>query len=252
MKTNTLKVFNVIALLIVLIVNYLANALPINGVKTADISNRYFNEFAPANITFSIWAVIYTLILGIMVWQFEGRNHLKGIAVKSIAMWFIINCILNAAWLMAWHYEAFVISLLLMSGILVSLVQLNKIEYQQLSPHTPTKWLLQSAFGIYLGWICIATIANFTTFFVSIHFSKYGLSDTVWTCGFIGIGSITAALLVVRFKNIYIGLAVLWALIGIVIRQSQLHGHFTAISWAALTYGMTVVVSLFYGRRVRH
>jgi hypothetical protein len=109
--------------------------------------------------------------------------------------------------------------------------------------------LLQSAFGIYLGWICIATIANFTTFFVSISFNKLGLTDTFWTGGVIGIGSITAAMLVVRYKNIYIGLAVIWALIGIVIRQNQLHHHFTAISWAALTYGLAVVASLFYAKR---
>ena len=249
MKITTLKIFNVLALLIVLVVNYLANALPINGVKTNVISERYANEFAPANITFSIWAVIYTLILGIMIWQFIGKNHLKATAIKAFSIWFVMNCVLNAAWLFAWHSEAFVITLILMLGILFTLVQLNKVERHKISPHTPSEWLLQSAFGIYLGWICIATIANFTVFFVSIHFSKLGLSDTFWTGGVIGIGSITAALLVVRFKNIYIGLAVIWALIGIVIRQNQLHDHFTPISWAALTYGLAVVVSLFYGRR---
>ncbi|MBL7815542.1 MAG: tryptophan-rich sensory protein [Saprospiraceae bacterium] len=249
MKVNSLKIINVGALAIVLVVNYFANALPINGIKTGAVSDKYFNEFAPANITFSIWAVIYTLILGIMIWQFIGKNYLKTNAVKSFSIWFVINCVLNAAWIFAWHYEAFVITLLLMGGILFSLVKLNTVEYHELSPSTPSKWLLQSAFGIYLGWICIATIANFTTFLVSIHFSKWGLSDTFWTGGVIGVGSITAAMLVVRFKNIYIGLAVIWALIGIVIRQEQLHGHFTAISWAALTYGLAVIASLFYGKR---
>ena len=249
MKITTLKIFNVLALAIVLVINYLANALPINGVRTADISNKYYNEFAPAGVTFAIWGVIYTLLIGLMIWQFIGSNHLKTVAVKAFSIWFIMNCVLNTAWLLAWHNEAFVISLMLMLGILFTLVQLNKVERHQISSHTPSEWLLQSAFGIYLGWICIATIANFTTFFVSIQFSKWGLSDTFWTGGVIGIGSITAALLVVRFKNIYIGLAVIWALIGIAIRQNQLHGHFTPISWAALTYGLAVVASLFYGRR---
>lgn len=249
MKTNTLKIFNVLALLLVIVVNFLANALPINGVTTAAISNKYYNEFAPANITFSIWAVIYSLIIGVMIWQFIGQNHLKSIAVKEISIWFIINCVLNTVWLYAWHHESFDMTLLLMLGILLTLVHINKIEYEDLSEHTPNKWLLQSAFGIYLGWICIAMIANFTTFLVSLHFNRFGMSDTFWTGSMIGVGSITAALLVVRFKNIFIGLAVIWALIGIVIRQSQLHEHFTAISWAALTYGLAVVASLFYARR---
>ena len=251
MKITTLKIANVIALIIVLVVNYLANALPINGISTGDISNKYYNEFAPAGITFAIWGVIYSLLIGVMIWQFVGNNHLKATAIKSIGLLFVINCVLNALWLYAWHHEAFVITLILMLGILWTLVEINQIESHKISQNTPSIWLLQSAFGIYLGWICIATIANFTTFFVSIQFNKFGLSDTFWTGGVIGVGAITAALLVVRFKNIFIGIAVLWALIGIAIRQSQLHGHFTPISWAAMTYGLAVIASLFYGRRNR-
>jgi hypothetical protein len=248
-KVSTLKILNVLALILVVVVNYLSNALPINGITTREISDKYFNQFAPANVTFSIWAVIYSLIIGIMIWQFVNSNELKNNAIAAFSKWFIANCCLNAAWLFAWHYELFVVSIVLMLGILYTLVQLNRIESKELPADLPTKWLLQSAFGIYLGWICIATIANITTFLVSINFDKFGLTDTFWTGTVIGIGSITAAMLVVRYKNIYIGLAVIWALIGIVLRQNQLHQHFTAISWAALTYGLAVVTSLFYGRR---
>lgn len=248
-KISTLKILNVVALIITLVVNYLSNALPINGINTGDISDKYKNEFAPAGITFSIWAVIYTLIIGIIIWQFIKATELKNKAIKQFSPYFIANCLLNATWLFAWHYEQFAVSIILMLGILYTLIQLNRIESKELPTNLPQKWLLQSAFGIYLGWICIATIANITTFLVSINFNKLGLTDTFWTGGVIGIGSITAAMLVVRYKNIYIGLAVIWALIGIVLRQNQLHGQFTAISWAALTYGLAVVASLFYGRR---
>ena len=248
-KVSTLKILNVAALVVVVLVNYLANALPINGVKTADISNKYFNEFAPANLTFSIWAVIYSLIIGVMIWQYVNVNEAKNKAISQFSTYFIANCLLNAAWLFAWHYEIFVLTIILMLGILYTLVQLNRIESKEFPTDLPTKWLLQSGFGVYLGWICIATIANITTFLVSLNFNKLGLTDTFWTGTVIGIGSITAAMLVVRYKNMYIGFAVIWALIGIVIRQNQLHGHFTAISWAALTYGLAVITSLFYGKR---
>jgi translocator protein len=248
-KVSTLKILNVAALVVVLAVNYLANALPINGIDTGTISNKYYNEFAPAGITFSIWGVIYSLIIGLIVWQFIKANEVKNKAIEQFSGYFIANCLLNAAWLFSWHYELFALSVVLMFGILYTLVQLNRIESKKITSELPQKWLPQSAFGIYLGWICIATIANITTFLVSIEFNKLGLTDTFWTGTVIGIGSITAAMLVVRYKNIYIGLAVIWALVGIVIRQNQLHQHFTAISWAALTYGLAVVASLFYGRR---
>jgi hypothetical protein len=244
-KISTLKILSIVAFLGTLTVNYLANALPINGVSSADISNKYFNEFAPAGVTFSIWGIIYLLIIGTIIWQFK----LIGKSIDTINKWFIANSLLNATWLLSWHYDLLPLSLVLMLGILYTLVQINTTITEDLPNTLSFQWLPKSAFGVYLGWICIATIANFTTFFVSINFNKFGLTDTFWTGAVIGIGSITAAMLVVRFKNIYIGLAVIWALAGIIIRQNQLHGHFTAISWAAVTYGLAVVVSLFYAKR---
>jgi TspO/MBR family len=248
-KVATLRILNIVAFIVTLVVNYLSNALPINGINTADISNKYYNEFAPAGVTFTIWGVIYSLLIGLMIWQFVNLNDAKNKAISQFSPYFIANCLLNAAWLFSWHYELFALSVALMIGILYTLVQLNRIEFKEFSSDLTTKWLPQSAFGVYLGWICIATIANITTFLVSINFNKFGLTDTFWTGTVIGVGSITAAMLVVRYKNIFIGFAVIWALIGIVLRQNQLHGHFTAISWAALTYGLAVVASLFYGKR---
>jgi hypothetical protein len=244
-----LKILNVLALLIVLLVNYLANALPLNGQLTAVISNKYYNEFAPAGITFAIWGVIYTLAISLIVWQFLPKNSLKEEAVQRIGFWFVINCVLNAVWLFLWHYELLPLSIVVMVGILYTLVQLNLIENTFSTTDLPAKWLPQATFGIYLGWICVATIANITTCLVSLQWNKFGLSDTFWAGAVIGVGAVTTALLTVRFKNIFIGSAVIWAFIGIAIRQNQLHGHFTAISWAALTWGLAVIVSLFYGRR---
>lgn len=50
--------------------NYLANALPIGGVTTGEASDSYGNLFTPAGITFSIWGLIYLLLLGYTIYQF--------------------------------------------------------------------------------------------------------------------------------------------------------------------------------------
>ncbi|ULE33686.1 hypothetical protein [Mycobacterium sp. IDR2000157661] len=55
------------------IVNILANTLPINGVRTGDVSDAYPNLLAPAGYAFSIWSLIY-LLLGLHVlFQFGQR-----------------------------------------------------------------------------------------------------------------------------------------------------------------------------------
>jgi hypothetical protein len=246
-----MKILNTIALIIVLTVNYLANALPINSIQTGAISDKYFNQFAPAGITFAIWGVIYLLLISVIVWQFLNKNNLKEEAIGKISPLFLINCLLNSAWLVLWHYELLVLSIVVMAGILYTLVRLNLVISYELNPETPTQTLLKAAFGVYLGWICIATIANVTTWLVSTQWNAFGLSETFWAGGMIGIGALIAALITWRLKNLFIGVAVVWALLGIIIRQNQLHGAFTPISWAALTWMMPIVAAMFYSRTWR-
>jgi hypothetical protein len=248
MKTNTLKILNIIAVIITLTVNFLAVKLPINGVTPADISDKYFNEFAPAGITFSIWSLIYGLIISVMIWQFRGKSLEKEDAISKISVLFITNCILNGCWIFAWHYLILPLSVVIMLGILYTLIRLNTVISFEFKPNTPTRGLLKAAFGVYLGWICIATIANVTTWLVSIPFNGFGLTATFWVGGMIGIGALIASLITWRLQNLFIGLAVVWALLGIIIRQNQLHQDFTAISWAAVTWMMPIVAAMIYSR----
>ena len=56
------KALVAITYLTMIVTNYLANALPLNGRSTGDISDAYPSLFTPAGITFSIWGVIYLLL----------------------------------------------------------------------------------------------------------------------------------------------------------------------------------------------
>jgi hypothetical protein len=137
-KISTLKILSIVAFLGVLTVNYLANALPINGVSSADVSNKYFNQFAPAGITFTIWGIIYLLIIGTIIWQLK----LVGKSIDTLNKWFIANSLLNATWLFAWHYEILPLTLVLMLGILYTLVQINKTITDELPDTLSFKWRL--------------------------------------------------------------------------------------------------------------
>ena len=53
----------VIALFSVITVNALANILPLNNQTTGEISNRLPVLFTPAGYVFSIWSVIYVLLI---------------------------------------------------------------------------------------------------------------------------------------------------------------------------------------------
>jgi hypothetical protein len=194
------------------VMNYLANALPFNGKTTGEISDNLPNLFTPAGITFSVWGVIYLLLVIFCILQFT--THAKEIAIN--AGWiFALSCVFNAAWLLAWHYEKLPLSLLIMVGLLLCLIYLN-VQVEGL-PHG----LVKAAFGIYLGWICIATIANVTAVLVSINWNGFGISPVIWTIVMIAAGTLIVTLTLLRLNNPYIGIAVVWAFLGIIIKRQN-------------------------------
>jgi len=68
------KVLATVTYLVMVVVNGLANAIPLNGRQTGEVSDMYGNLFAPAGITFAIWGVIY-LLLGLHVLYQWGVFH---------------------------------------------------------------------------------------------------------------------------------------------------------------------------------
>jgi hypothetical protein len=207
-----MKYLNLLAFAIMIAMNYLANALPINGKTTGQLSDQYPNLFTPAGLTFSIWGIIYLLLLVFILVQLrEGNQKLVG----SLGWAFIISALLNGLWIVAWHYERTGLSVAIILGLLASLVYIN----QQLSgmPFSITKL----AFGIYLGWICIATIANITALLVSINWSGLGITAEAWTIVMIATGVLITIAAIYRLNNPYLSIAVIWAFAGIIIKRQS-------------------------------
>ena len=214
--------------------NYLANALPLNNKTTGELSDSFPNLFVPAGITFSIWGVIYLMLAVYCVLQFTSPDQE---AVLKIALPFAISCILNALWIVCWHYGKLPLSLIVMLGILTSLIYINT-SVQELS-----SGLIKAAFGIYLGWICIATIANVTALLVNYNWNGFGISHEVWTITMIAAGALIGIMSIYKLNNPFIGLVVIWAFAGIIIKRST---DFRSIVIAASICIAAVAVTTIY------
>jgi hypothetical protein len=215
--------------------NYLANALPINGKTTGELSDAYPNLFVPAGITFSIWGIIYLLVAAFCIVQFFGPT--KEIAL-NISWFFILSCLFNGLWIIAWHYQKLPLSLLIMLGLLVTLIFINL----QLKDVDNT--IVKATFGIYLGWICIATIANVTALLVDFSWGGFGISQQAWSIILIAIGTLIVSLTILRINNPFIGLAVVWAFIGIMIKRSD---DYRSILIAALVGALIIAAITVVG-----
>ncbi len=213
---------NTLGLVLVLVVNFLANSVPINGITTGALSDMYPNYFVPAGFTFSIWGVIYLFVISFIVVQWVRKDQEK--SINAIGPWFFLSCLANASWIFAWHYLQIELSLLLMLAIFFCLVQI----YQRLqigsspSESAIERWFMKAPFSIYLGWISVATIANVTTLLVHYDWQGGFLAPASWAAIMIIIAAVLGLLILIYRADLLYALVLIWALWGIYSKRTAL------------------------------
>jgi len=214
---TALQVLNIVAFVLTVVVNALANALPINGRTTGELSGLYPNLFVPAGLTFSIWGLIYLLLAVFVVFQAAaGRGEL----VQRVAGWFLLASAANAGWIVAWHHERVALSLLVMLVLLGSLVALYlRLGIGAGSPGWGAKLCVHLPFSVYLGWITIATVANAAALLVHAGWGRFGLSEEFWTVAVLIVATAITILMLLRRNDAFFALVVLWAFAGIAVKR---------------------------------
>jgi benzodiazapine receptor len=229
-------ILNVAALAVTLVVNTLANALPLGGRTTGEISDSFNVLFVPAGYVFSIWGLIYAALIGFTVYQALPAQQANP-SVRATGYWFALTCLANSLWVIFWHYGYYTLTLVVMLTLLASLI----VIYRRLAAVRPqtaaTRWLVHAPFSLYLGWITVATIANASTVFVSLGWDGRPLDPVAWTVVMIAAAA-AVALLMSRFHRdaIFAGV-IAWALIGILVKQLAV----PAIAMASLTALIVVI-----------
>ncbi|HPR32626.1 MAG TPA: tryptophan-rich sensory protein [Prolixibacteraceae bacterium] len=235
------KIGNLILFGFMIVMNYLANALPLNNKTTGQLSDEYPNLFVPTGLTFSIWGVIYLLILIFCIIQFFQSNRET---IRSIGWLFSLSCVLNGLWIVAWHYQNLPLSLLLMVGLLIVLIFIN----QKIS--SLPFGLIKAAFGIYLGWICIASIANVTALLVYYGWGAWGISELVWTVLLIVVGLLISSVTLIRFQNPFLGLVVAWAFLGIALKRQADEPMIFFVALGAMVLVLFVAGAGFFPKKI--
>jgi benzodiazapine receptor len=211
---------NIAAFILVIVVNGMANAIPIGGQTTGQVSAKYESLFTPAGYTFSIWGVIY-LALTVYVFYQAMPKRRENVVLAKISPLFKLNCLANALWIVAWHYDFLVISLLLMFVILATLIRIYRILGIADGPaSTGRKLFVHIPFSLYTGWITVATIANMSAVQAAMGWNSLGLSAIDWTLVKLAIAGAIGAIVILRRGDIAYGLVIAWAAMGIVVKQA--------------------------------
>lgn len=227
--------------IIMIVMNYLANALPLNGMTTGQVSDAYSNLFAPAGYTFAIWGLIYVLLAFHVIYQLgffrSGERSDVTRLMQKIAVYFSISSAANALWIAAWHYGKLEVSIVLMVIILVSLIIINGLTVKADLSYKE-KFFIRLPFSVYFGWITVATIANITAYFVSIDWDGFGLSDQTWTVILLIVGTAIGIATLLKNWIASYGFVLVWAYVGIY------NIHISPEGWNEAYPGIILTVSI--------
>jgi benzodiazapine receptor len=221
-NSTLLKGMNILAFVLTVLVNGLAGSTTILGGKfTAEISDMHPTLITPAGYVFSIWGVIY-ILLGIFV-VFQALPSEKGKAYQNRIGWlFVLSSLLNIFWLFLWQYEYLSLSVVLMFLLLATLIAIYlRLNIGKSTASLREKLAVHLPFSVYLGWITIASIANVAVFLVSENWDGFGISQETWATLIIIIALLITLLVIVTRKDVAYGLVIIWALVGIAVKQSE-------------------------------
>jgi translocator protein len=220
-----------LATLATLVANGLANALPLNGQTTGEISDRFPVLFTPAGYVFSIWGLIYVGLIAFSIYQALPAQR-QDQRLRRIGFLFVLGSAANIAWIVLWHYERFPATLAAMLVLLGSLLGIYlRLEIGRAPAGRAERALAWAPFSLYLGWVTVATVANVSVVLVEAGWDGLGLAPAVWTVAVLAVALAIGAGVSLRRGDAIFPLVLTWAFAGIAVRQQ---GGEALVAWAAL------------------
>lgn len=246
MKKDIIRQFVVIVTTIfTLIMNGAANAIPLNGRLTGEISDSFAVVFVPAGYVFAIWGVIYIALLGYTIFHSLPRQRTNPI-LRSTGWLVALSSIFNGAWIYFWHFGYYGITVIVMLALLATLLLAYLKVHQNKSTGTmATHWLVRLPLSIYLGWISVATIANITAYLAYLGWAGWGITPQSWTLALLGISVLLAGLIAYRFGDTPFSLVFAWAVFGIGVRWA---GRLPVIQMAGYISAALILVVLLLAK----
>ncbi len=249
MKGTVRQIVVILAALAMIVVNVLANALPINGQNTGEISDRFAIYFVPAGYVFSIWGLIYIGIIAYLIYQAlpAQRNDAR---MEAVAGPFVLSSVANIVWIFLWHYNAFPATLLAMLVLLASLIVIYlRLGTGRTRVSTAETWAVRVPFSIYLGWITVATIANVTQVLYYLGWNGFGIGPETWLVIMLAVAVVVAGLMAWTRRDAAYLLVLVWAFIGIALKHAAVPPVATAAWVATAAVAVLVVWSGLTARR---
>jgi translocator protein len=249
-KDNLRQWVNMIAIVLTILFNVLANALPFNNTPTGVISDSFPVLFTPAGYVFSIWGVIYIGLIAFGIYQALPSQKTNP-RLRAVSYLFALSCLANVLWLFAWHYGFRTNWFWLTEVFMLALLVLLILTYLRLGTGTTQvsrgeTWALRVPISIYLGWISVATIANTIITLYSLGWKAEPIAPYM-TILLLFVGAVVGVIIALRHQDIAFLLVLVWAYIGVGVPNNiadTVIVSITAYFLAAVLFILAVVIAV--------
>lgn len=212
-STPTWRAGLVTACAVVMVLGTLAG-FGLLGTRVEESSGGAFAADAtlvtPAGPAFSLWSLIYLGLLGYVVWQWRAGASRRAARIAGPAA---ASMVLNALWLgvtqvgWLWPSVVVILALAVVLGVLV----------RRLGESRPASRVeavvVDGTFGVYLGWVSVASVANVTAVLVAGGVDPGPAWSTVLAVAVLGVAALLGAWFAVRLGGRWaIAAAMAWAL----------------------------------------
>ena len=242
-KVTSHQLLNIFVTIAVIVVNIIATTLPLNGLDTGEISDRFLIYFVPDGYVFSIWGLIYMGLIAFAIYQALPKNR-DAEWLKKITPLYLVGNGANIVWLFLWHYEQFLVTWIAMLAILGSLLAITSILYKTSDESGGFRWFVKAPFSLYVGWISVATVANLSQVLYFVNWGGLGIAPEIWAVIMLIVAAAIATLMLfLRRDNIYVAVFV-WAYVGIAVKHSATSIVMLPAAFLAVALGLLVVLNL--------
>jgi hypothetical protein len=246
---KTLQISNVVAFIVTIYFNYASSAGVFNETTQANMSAKYDTLFTPAGYAFSIWGLIYLLLLSFIIYQ--SRSLFVKVRddnfIERTGWWFVLSCVANSLWCYLFVSDYILASTFVIFFMLICLLQIvirNRMELDD-EPISVILFIWWP-FVIYSGWLTVACIANVAVYLTMIGWDGFGVSEVVWTLVMIAIATLINLIITWKRNMREFALVGAWALIAIAVANWELHSEIkiTALVGAAILFLSTLIHSI--------
>ncbi len=135
---------------------------------------------APAGPAFSIWSVVYLGLFAYVVRQWLPAQAANP-RLRRTGWLAAASMLLNAGWLLVTQQGWIAVSVGVMFALLTVLAILARRLHDDPATGVVERVVVDGTFGLYLGWVCVATCANIAAALVAGGVSATGTGATVVT-----------------------------------------------------------------------